>query len=82
MPDLPRNAVIAENLVAQVRAEEARADHADPNVEACGGKVRVIASIEDPVVIGRILGHMAVRAALLGSRPPARGPPPGEFGFH
>ena len=50
--------------------------------EACGGKVRVIASIEDPAVIGRILGQLAARAAPVGSRPPARGPPPGEFGFH
>ena len=50
--------------------------------EQCGGKVRVIASIEDPAVIGRILGHLAARAAPVGSRPPARGPPPGDFGFH
>lgn len=27
----------------------------------CGGKVRVLASIEDPTVIGRILGHLASR---------------------
>ena len=32
----------------------------------CGGKVRVIASIEDPAVIAKILGHVATRA-----------PPPG-----
>ena len=50
--------------------------------EQCGGKVRVIASIEDPAVIAKILGHLAARAAPAGSRPPARGPPPGEFGFH
>ena len=34
--------------------------------EQCGGKVRVIASIEDPAVIAKILGHVATRA-----------PPPG-----
>jgi hypothetical protein len=27
----------------------------------CGGKLRVIASIEDPAVIGRILKHLAQR---------------------
>ena len=50
--------------------------------EACGGKVRVIASIEDPAVIGKILGHRASRAALAGIRPPSRGPPAGGIGFH
>jgi hypothetical protein len=44
----------------------------------CGGKVRVLASIEDPTVIGRILGHLASRALPAGSRPPSRGPPQGE----
>ena len=34
--------------------------------EQCGGKVRVIASIEDPAVIGKILGHLASRAELAG----------------
>ena len=48
---------------------------------ACGGQVRVIASIEDPAVIGEILGHRASRAQPEGSRPPARGPPQGELGF-
>ena len=33
--------------------------------EVCGGKVRVIASIEDPTVIGQILGHLAARDARL-----------------
>ena len=37
----------------------------------CGGKVKVIASIEDPAVIARILGHVAAREAPVGSRPPA-----------
>jgi hypothetical protein len=46
--------------------------------EGCGGLVRVIACIEDPAVIGRILAHLdrqtpsAVNPILL---PPARGPP-------
>ena len=42
--------------------------------EQCGGKVKVIASIEDPVVIGRILGHLESRGSLAGSRPPPAGP--------
>ena len=33
--------------------------------EACGGKVRVIASLEDPAVIGKILGHLAARDQFL-----------------
>ena len=45
----------------------------------CGGKVRVLASIEDPTVIGQILGHLASRELPAGSRPPSRGPPQGEL---
>ena len=37
---------------------------------ACGGKVRVIASLEDPAVIGQILGHLASRELPAGSTPP------------
>ena len=50
----------------------------------CGGKVKVkvIASIEHPAVIAKILGHVAAREAPVGSRSPARGPPPGTLGFH
>ena len=49
--------------------------------EQCGGKVRVIASLEDPAVIGQILGHLASRELPAGSRPPSRGPPQGELGL-
>ncbi len=49
--------------------------------EVCGGKVKVIASIEDPAVIGKILGHLESRSSPAGSRPPPRGPPQGELGF-
>lgn len=45
--------------------------------EQCGGKVKVIASIEDLAVIGRILGHLESRGSPAGSRPPPRGPPEG-----
>ena len=49
--------------------------------EQCGGKVKVIASIEDPAVIGKSLGHLAAREVPAGSRPPSRGPPQGELEF-
>jgi hypothetical protein len=48
--------------------------------ERCGGKLRVIASIEDPVVIGRMLDHRKQRPPrqCRGGLPhPARGPPQG-----
>jgi hypothetical protein len=49
--------------------------------ECCGGKVRVIASVEDPQVVGKILAHLEHRAqvwdvpadAAAANRP--RGPP-------
>jgi hypothetical protein len=46
--------------------------------EHCGGKVRIIASIENPEVIGRILAHLEQRAATpceLRPAHPPRGPP-------
>ena len=42
--------------------------------EACGGPVKVIASIEDPEVIGKILNHLDKRETPQ-QRPPTRGPP-------
>ena len=46
---------------------------------ACGGPVRVIASIEDPAVIGKILAHVdegqAPIPSLLVLRPEPRAPP-------
>jgi hypothetical protein len=39
----------------------------------CGGKVRVIACIEDPPLIARILGHVRQRELLIDSTP--RAPP-------
>ena len=49
-----------------------------PGCEGCGGQVRVIACIDDPAVIGKILAHVerpvpsSVSTVPL---PPARGPP-------
>lgn len=43
----------------------------------CGGKVRIVASIEDPAVIRAILGHFEKHGAIEQAhyRPPARAPP-------
>jgi hypothetical protein len=50
--------------------------------EGCGGQVRVLACIEDPLVIGQILAHLETQQAVLvgeGRRPEVRGPPPGTL---
>lgn len=44
--------------------------------KTCGGQVKIIASIEDPAVIKRILDHLEHRAPSLTTAPhPARAPP-------
>ena len=50
--------------------------------EGCGGQVRVIASVEDPAVIGKILEHIETRRPVLvgaGRRPKVRGLPLGTL---
>ena len=49
--------------------------------EHCGGAVKVIANIEDPIVIKKILDHLARRAEAETPvfRPFARAPPPQEL---
>jgi formate dehydrogenase maturation protein FdhE len=44
----------------------------------CGGEVKIIASIEDPVVIRKILAHLDDKAASVatGLMPQCRAPPP------
>jgi hypothetical protein len=44
---------------------------------ACGGAVRIIACIEDPVVIEKILAHLDAKASEpeAPQRPPCRAPP-------
>ena len=46
--------------------------------EQCGGAVRIIASIEDPDVIRRILDHLTTRRQQPTKQEP-RGPPTGLF---
>ena len=41
----------------------------------CGGRVQIIACIEDPVVIRHILDHLERRAAAAHSAHPSRAPP-------
>ena len=44
--------------------------------ERCGGKVRIIASLSNPVVIGRILAHLGLgSSAPLAMAHPPRAPP-------
>jgi hypothetical protein len=48
--------------------------------ESCGGKVKIIASIEDPAVIGRILVHREQHSPAPATTAPvhhARAPPQG-----
>ena len=48
----------------------------------CGGQVRVLACLEDPLVIGKIPGPRETQQAVLvgeGRRPEVRGPPPGTL---
>jgi len=48
----------------------------------CGGAMRIIACIEDPVVIEKILAHLDAKAAAAQAArpPPCRGPPARPFG--
>jgi pyruvate/2-oxoglutarate dehydrogenase complex dihydrolipoamide acyltransferase (E2) component len=48
----------------------------------CGGAMRIIACIEDPVVIEKILAHLDAKAAAAQAArpPPSRAPPPRPFG--
>lgn len=44
----------------------------------CGGRMRLIATIEDPLVIRRILSHLGLATEVPHARPPR--PPPGLSG--
>jgi hypothetical protein len=43
--------------------------------ERCGGAVKIIASIEDPTVIEKILAHLGLAGTGQGALPPVRAPP-------
>jgi hypothetical protein len=44
--------------------------------EQCGGAVKIIASIEDPVVMDKILAHLNGRDSVRTTPQVARAPPP------
>jgi len=48
---------------------------------ACGGAVRIIACIEDPLVIAKILTHLDQKSTSIevSRLPPCRGPPQAEL---
>ena len=48
--------------------------------EQCGGAVKIIASIEDPAVVNKILSHLNERDTLR-TRPQAARAPPADFSF-
>jgi hypothetical protein len=45
----------------------------------CGGQLRVIASIEEPAVIERILEHLGHTTELVDPANPSRAPPQGDL---
>jgi len=53
----------------------------DETCPACGGTVRIIACIEDPVVVGKILSYLNAKAGEPEAplRPPCRAPPQREL---
>jgi hypothetical protein len=51
----------------------------DQICRSCGGKLRVIASIEDSAVIERILGHLGRDAGPVDPAHPSRAPPQGDL---
>jgi hypothetical protein len=56
-------------------------DFMDSTCELCKGQVKIIACIEDPAVIERILAHLKSKApsAELALVPEGRGPPQARF---
>jgi Putative transposase len=49
--------------------------------ERCGGAVKIIACIEDPPVIEKILAHLGLAGTGQGALPPVRAPPPSADWF-
>ena len=57
-------------------ATQSGLSHRDRDLPACGGKLRVVASIEEPQVIERILNHLGRDSESLNLTHPSRAPPP------
>ena len=77
-PQLPRRAARGHDLGA---TPQARVRHRPPDLPGLArGALRIIACIEDPVVIDKILAHLDAKAgaAQAARPPPCRGPPEGR----
>ena len=63
--------------VADCREADGHRDVPDETCEACGGRVKVIACLQDPAVIRRILDHLECAATTIGNHKmhPLRAPP-------
>src|SRR5690606_34802538 len=85
------DAAASDRLGQQDRPGHRRADRTDPRApppsaeietcRRCGGRLRVIASIEAPATIERILAHLGRDAEPVDPASPSRAPPQGEFSF-
>jgi hypothetical protein len=75
--------VAPNNLSRQLRSELFTMASVAGGCQHCqaGGRLRVIASIEEQVVIDRILGHLGHATEPLDLAHPGRGPPTGELPF-
>jgi len=71
--------------VADCREAVGHMDVPDKTCRACGGAIKVIACIEDPQVIEKILTDLDQKPAATARNPLPRSrapPPPGLFGRH
>jgi len=80
-----RAAMTWAQRLRRVFAKSRRYPEGDIDIKTCrecGGAVRIIACIEDPAVIEKILAHLQEKAtaAETGLLPESRGPPAGWFG--
>ena len=77
--DAPEDTTPAERRAAMTWAQRLkRVFNIDIEIcNSCGGHVKIIACIEDPVVIEKILTHLDRKAACTAARrlPPCRAPP-------
>ena len=74
---LPAVTTPAERRVSMTWAQRLKRVFGIDTCAACGGALRIIACIEDPVVIEKILAHLDAKAAAAQAArpPPCRAPP-------
>jgi hypothetical protein len=75
--DIDQSAGLPIGTAAGCRGAGGYRDVPDETCPACGGAMRIIACIEDPAVIEKILTHLDAKGAEPDAprRPPCRGPP-------